>query len=109
MFEKFPELVSLSPMEIFHKFIPTELLLHLANMTGLYAMQKGEDFSVDENHIRQFLGLLLFSGYHQVPGEDSYRSTQEGLSVPIVSTVMPRNKADAGIVTPTTCLKEEIA
>ncbi|PRD23275.1 UNVERIFIED_CONTAM: hypothetical protein NCL1_46819 [Trichonephila clavipes] len=42
--EKFPEFVTLSPIEVFHKFIPTEYLLHLANMTGLYAMQKGQDF-----------------------------------------------------------------
>ncbi|GFV53330.1 DDE_Tnp_1_7 domain-containing protein [Trichonephila clavipes] len=55
---------------------------HLAHMTGLYAMQKGEDFSVDENHIGQFFGLLLLSGYHQVPGEDLHWSTQEDLSVP---------------------------
>ncbi|GFS53165.1 uncharacterized protein TNIN_295611 [Trichonephila inaurata madagascariensis] len=40
MCEKFPELVTLSPIEIFHKFIPTKYLLHLANMTGLHAMQK---------------------------------------------------------------------
>ncbi|GFQ89336.1 piggyBac transposable element-derived protein 2 [Trichonephila clavata] len=89
--EKFPELITLSPIEIFHKFIPIEYLLHLANMTGLYAMQKGEDFSVDENDIGQFFGLLLFSGYHQVPGEDLYWSTQEDLSVPNVSTVMSRS------------------
>ncbi|GFY01906.1 piggyBac transposable element-derived protein 3 [Trichonephila clavipes] len=69
-----------------------EYVLHLANMTGLYAMQK-EDFSVDENDIELFFfGNLLFSGYHQVPGEDLYSSTQEDLSVPIVSTVMPRKR-----------------
>ncbi|GFQ80986.1 piggyBac transposable element-derived protein 3 [Trichonephila clavata] len=55
-------------------------------------MQKGEDFSVDENDIGQFFGLLLFSGYHQVPEEDLYWSTQEDFSVPIVSTVMPRSR-----------------
>ncbi|GFS85105.1 piggyBac transposable element-derived protein 2 [Trichonephila clavipes] len=55
-------------------------------------MQKGEYFSVDEIDIGQFFGLLLFSGYHQVSGEDVYWSTQEDLSVPIVSTVMPRSR-----------------
>ncbi|GFW88110.1 DDE_Tnp_1_7 domain-containing protein [Trichonephila clavipes] len=79
MCEKFPELVTLSPIEFFHKFIPKEYMLHLANMTGLYAMQIG-DFSVDENDIGQFFGILLFSGYHQVPGEDLYWSTQEDFS-----------------------------
>ncbi|KFM77194.1 PiggyBac transposable element-derived protein 3, partial [Stegodyphus mimosarum] len=61
-------------------------------MTSLYAMQKGEVLAVDENDIEQFLGLLLFSGYHQVPGEDLYWSTQEDVSVPVVSSVMPRNR-----------------
>ncbi|GFT50584.1 DDE_Tnp_1_7 domain-containing protein [Trichonephila clavipes] len=83
MCEKFPRLVTLSPIEIFHKFIPTEYLLHLANMERIYAMLKGEYFSVDENDTGQFFGLLLFSGYHQVPGEDSYWNTQEDLSVPM--------------------------
>ncbi|GFY38616.1 uncharacterized protein TNIN_230001 [Trichonephila inaurata madagascariensis] len=47
MCEKFLKLVTLSPIEIFHKFIPAEYLLHLANKTGIYAMPKG-DFSADE-------------------------------------------------------------
>ncbi|GFR29832.1 piggyBac transposable element-derived protein 3 [Trichonephila clavata] len=59
-------------------------------MSGLFANQK--DFSVGENDIEQFFGLLLFSGYDQVPGEDLYWSTQEDLSQPIVSTVMPRSR-----------------
>lgn len=90
--ELFPELLTLSPIEIFHKYIPMSYILHLAKMTELYALQKGEIIVVDEFDIGQFFGLLLFSGYHQVPGEDLYWSTQEDLSVPIVSTVMPRNK-----------------
>ena len=90
--EMFPELVTLSPIEIFHKFITIEYLQHLSTMTARYALQKGEVLTVDENDIGQFFGLLLFSGYHQVPGEDLYWSTQEDLSIPIVSTVMPRNR-----------------
>ena len=47
---------------------------------------------VDADDIRQFLGLLLFSGYHSVPDENSYWSSQEDLHIPIISTTMPRNK-----------------
>ncbi|XP_035215780.1 uncharacterized protein LOC118189306 [Stegodyphus dumicola] len=90
--EVFPKLVTLSPVEVFHKFLTREYLLHLANMTGLYTMQKGEVLAVDENDIGQFFELLLFSGYHGVPGEDLYWSTQEDLSVLVVSSVMPRNR-----------------
>jgi DNA excision repair protein ERCC-6 len=88
----YPGIVTLSPIEIFHKFLPTDYLIHLAKMTQLYALQKGETLDVDEKDIGQFFGLLLLSGYHSLPGEDLYWSTQDDLMVPIVPSVMPRNR-----------------
>ncbi|KAH8036431.1 hypothetical protein HPB51_000498 [Rhipicephalus microplus] len=52
----------------------------------------GEEGDVTGADIGQFFGLLLSSGYHSVPSEDSYSSTAEDLCLPIVATVMARNR-----------------
>ncbi len=67
--EAFPELSNLTPTELFYKFLPSDYLEKLAEITKLYALQKGDSLDLDANDIRQFLGLLLFSGYHSVPDE----------------------------------------
>ncbi|KAL3201142.1 hypothetical protein MRX96_043098 [Rhipicephalus microplus] len=82
----------MSPFMLFSKFISPEYLGSLAELTARYALQKGEEVDVTGADIGQFFGLLLFSGYHSVPSEDSYWSTAEDLCVPTVATVMARNR-----------------
>ncbi|KAL3188739.1 hypothetical protein MRX96_022243 [Rhipicephalus microplus] len=85
-------LFSLPDDESRNKFISPEYLGSLAEPTARYALQKREEVDVTEVDIGQFFGILLFSSYHSVPSEDSYRSTAEDLCVPIVVTVMARNR-----------------
>ena len=40
----------------------------------------------------EFLGLLLISGYHNVPNENDYWSTADDLAVPIFGSVMNRER-----------------
>lgn len=42
--------------------------------------------------IRQFLGLLLISGYHSLPGGNDYWSTAEDLTSPVFAKTMTRDK-----------------
>lgn len=92
LLEAFPELADMSPFMLFSKIISPEYLGSLAELTARYALQKGEEVDVTGADIGQFFGLLLFSGYHSVPSEDSYWSTAEDLRVPLVATVMARNR-----------------
>ncbi|KAH9381329.1 hypothetical protein HPB48_011757 [Haemaphysalis longicornis] len=92
LLETFPELANMSPFELFSKIISPEYLGLLADLTARCAVQKGEEVEVTGADIGQFFGLLLFSGYHSVPSEDSYWSTAEDLCVPLVATVMTRNR-----------------
>lgn len=87
-----PNLINLSPIDIFFKTLPHEYIEHLVEMTKLYALQKGETIDISSDDILQFFGLLLLSGYHSVPKEDMYWNSAEDIAVPIVSTVMPRNR-----------------
>ncbi|KRY88724.1 PiggyBac transposable element-derived protein 3 [Trichinella pseudospiralis] len=46
---------------------------------------KGGNLVVDGGAIEQFFGILLFSGYHCVPSENTFWSTAEDMQVPLVS------------------------
>ncbi|XP_068221337.1 piggyBac transposable element-derived protein 3-like [Palaemon carinicauda] len=39
-----------------------------------------------------FIGILLFLGYHKVPSERDYWSSEEDLGVPIIQKAMSRNR-----------------
>ncbi|KAH8024884.1 hypothetical protein HPB51_002054 [Rhipicephalus microplus] len=92
LLEAFPDLANMSPFMLFSKFISPEYLGSLAELTARYALQKEEVVDVTGADIGQFFGLLLFCGYHSVLSEDSYWSTAKDLCVPIVATVMARNR-----------------
>ncbi|XP_046384890.1 piggyBac transposable element-derived protein 1-like [Ischnura elegans] len=86
------ELVALEPIELFFKYLPQQYLSHVANMSSLYAQQKGSSLDVTWEEIAQFFGILLFSGYHTVPQENLYWCSAEDMSIPIIPSVMPRNR-----------------
>ncbi|KAF5281922.1 hypothetical protein FQR65_LT14448 [Abscondita terminalis] len=80
--------------EIFSLFWTPEIITYITQQTLLYARRDKNNHSFDatEEDIRQFLGLLLISGYHNVPSEDDYWSTAEDMQVPIFSSTMSREK-----------------
>ena len=55
-------------------------------------LKNNHSFHVSDNDVYQFLGLILISGYHTLPGEKDYWSTKPSLSAPIFSQVMSRNR-----------------
>ncbi|KRZ46093.1 PiggyBac transposable element-derived protein 2 [Trichinella pseudospiralis] len=85
-----PELIPLSPVELFYKIMPKEEMAHFAEMTKRYALQKGLTLSVEEEDIEQFFGLILLSGYNCVPSENMFWSTAADLAVPIAPATMSR-------------------
>lgn len=54
-----PELEQLSPIDLFHKIISNDYRKHLAYMSQLYALQKGENIDMSTDELCQFFGLLL--------------------------------------------------
>lgn len=62
--------------EVYNLFFSDEMISHLIEQTNLYAQR---DFSIDDNEIIKFLGLLIISGYHSVPSENDFWSSSEDL------------------------------
>lgn len=80
--------------EIYKLFFTDEMISHLTQQTNLYAQRDKNDknFSIDEDEMMKFLGLLIISGYHSVPAENDYWSTSEDLEIPIFAKTMSRER-----------------
>ena len=90
--EEFTYLPTQSPFCIWSEIFPPTLVDHIVEQTNLYAHRDCNfpAFSTGREDISSFLGVLLLSGYHQLPEEDHHWSNCEDLGVPIVSKAMSR-------------------
>jgi DNA excision repair protein ERCC-6 len=71
-----------------------DLLEEITHQTNLYAHREKNipDWKVSKAEIEQFLGICLLSGYHNLPEEHHYWSTQPDLGVKMVSSTMSKNR-----------------
>lgn len=91
--ELFEKLKDLSPIDLFYKFFDEEVLNLIIEQSNLYASQKNAaTFVLTESALKNFLGILLISGYHTLPSMSDYWSTNPTLGIPIVKQIMSRNK-----------------
>ena len=91
--EKFPELINKSCYEIWKLFFTEEMLIYLVEQTELYAHRDKNDnnFKTSKEIIAQFIGIIIFSGYHFVTSEKDYWSNQPDLRVSFVADIMSRD------------------
>ena len=91
--ENFPHLPDLKPFDFFSLYFIPDMVSKITTETMRYArLKNNHSFHVSDNDVYQFLGLILISGYHTLPGEKDYWSTKPSLSAPIFSRVMSRNR-----------------
>lgn len=83
-----------APIELFDLFFTNDIVDHITYQTNLYATRDKNDqtFSIEATEMKQFLGLILISGYHKVPRENAYWSTGLSLECPIFSKTMSRTR-----------------
>ena len=93
-YSKVGHLEGQSPFDIWSLLFTPDMVEHITNQTMLYASrEKGDhNFYVMSDEIYKFLGIIIFSGYHHVPSERDFWSTQPDLQVPFISREMPRNR-----------------
>ena len=91
--EDFPHLTDLKPFDFFSFYFTPDMVSKNTTETLRDArLKNNHSFHVSDNDVYQFLGLILISGYHILPGEKDYWSTKPSLSAPIFSRVMSRNR-----------------
>lgn len=85
---------NLSPLELFEKMMTPSIYDHIVRETVRYASSCKNmcDFTFSVDELKTFIGILLFSGYHKLPSERDYWSSEEDLGVPIIQRAMSRNR-----------------
>ena len=88
------EHITKNEFDIFRLFFTDDMIESLVCQTVLYAQRdkNNPSFTMTSDDMRQFLGLLLVSGYHSLPGENDYWSTAEDLTAPMFMRTMARDK-----------------
>ena len=88
--DQFPMLTTSSPYFIWSLIFDSNMIDDIVNQTMLYASTDKNDqqFVVTREEICQFIGILILSGYHSLPRESDYWSSQQDLGVPVVSEAM---------------------
>lgn len=81
-----------SPMELFSLFFDIDVLTMIVDETNLYAQQQNSEFRLHHTALKQFLGILVLSGYHRLPSVRDYWSKHPSLGVDIVKQCMTRNR-----------------
>ena len=83
-----------TPLDIWSLLFTTEMVEDITAQTLLYASRdKGDhNFLLTSDEIYQFLGIILFSGYHHVPSEKHYWSTEPDLHVSFIANEISRNR-----------------
>ena len=83
-----------SMYQTFSLFFSDSMISLLIEQTNLYATKDKnmQTFKTNDTEMRKFLGLLLISGYHDLPSEADYWSTSEDLEAPIFSNIMKRDR-----------------
>ena len=88
-----PNLVELSPYEMFRLYYDDQLKNLILSESIRYARQKNNlQFELDDADLDVFVGVLLLSGYHSLPREKLYWNRDEDVRIPFVSSHMSRNR-----------------
>ena len=93
-FAKVGHLEGKTPFDVWSLLFTPEMVDYITEQTMLYANRdKGDhSFFTTSDEIYKFLGVIIFSGYHHVPSEKNFWSTQPDLQVPFVANEISRNR-----------------
>ena len=82
-----------NPAEVFDLFLDDDAINLLTNETINYASQKdNHQFSLTPGEMREFIGILLLSGYCTVPRRRLYWATKSDTYNKMVATTMRQNR-----------------
>ncbi|XP_050292970.1 piggyBac transposable element-derived protein 3-like [Anthonomus grandis grandis] len=82
-----------SPLEMFYLFFDDDVVEILLNFSVKYAHDNNRhDFLITKPELLNFIGILLFSGYHSLPRIQHYWSTDEDKGIDLIKKCMSRNR-----------------
>ena len=88
--ERYPLLAKFEPVDLWNLFMDQGILQSIVEQSGLYAHRdkKNPEYRVTVSELCRFVGILILLGYHPLPEETHYWSSDPDLSVAAVSECM---------------------
>lgn len=81
-----------TPLQLFEQMFDHEIIKMFTRYTNMYAASRNRSGRVTESEIRAFFGILLLSGYVQLPRRRMYWEKSADTHNPLVSNAMSRDK-----------------
>jgi len=89
----FNRCANMNDIDFFELFFDQFMLEHILQESIVYAGQKNDhNFTLTLDDLKSFLGILMFSGYHQLPQQTHYFTQSEDLGIPLVYNHMTRDR-----------------
>lgn len=79
-------------MSAFNILMNTELVDMIIRESNRYALLKGESLNLSREELYVFFGIMIFSGYHQVPQPRMYWEDSPDTNIPLVQNAMRRDR-----------------
>ena len=83
-----------SHIRLFELFFDDELLDQIVHMTNTYAVEQSAVGwnSIDNSTLRAFIGILILSGYNQLPSYKMYWEEASDVQQPLACDAVPQNR-----------------
>lgn len=90
LLEQYPLLANSEPVDVWNLFMDHGVLSSIVEQSKLYARRdkNNPEYGLTVGELRRFIGVLILSGYHALPEETHYWSSDPDLGVAAVSECM---------------------
>ena len=83
----------ITPLDVFMKYIDTDVVDNILFQTNLYANHRERNFPpLSREEFYGFLTINFIMGYHELPSLSHYWKADQDLALPILSSTLPRNR-----------------
>lgn len=83
---------SMTPGEIFSKYLGEDMIEHVVEQSNLYARQKGHNLNLNAEELKAFIGFLIVMGIHSLPSIKMYWSSNEALRVDRIANFISQKR-----------------
>ncbi|KAF2890150.1 hypothetical protein ILUMI_16023, partial [Ignelater luminosus] len=87
-----PENLDCDPLEIFSKFFDDDLIELIVCESNSYAQQRNKKSNIESHKIKGFIGILILSGYIQVPRRRIFWEREKDGHNELVAEVLSRDR-----------------